>query len=122
MEKKRCSEIVFGANAFHQHACSNTGKIERDGKFYCGIHDPIAVTARMNARNKKWDREWAEEDAARERNKTLSPETARELIEAFEISIQYMPTDDEPGYVKEAYREARECRKTLSKAKGELGE
>ena len=82
MEKNKCSEIVFGSDAFHQHGCPNTGKIERDGKFYCGTHDPVAVKAKLKARDEKWDREHEERQAIRRKNKTLSPDTARELIEA----------------------------------------
>ena len=31
--------------------CHNKGKVERDGKWYCGIHDPVAVKKKRDERN-----------------------------------------------------------------------
>lgn len=28
------------------HRCQNNGKVERDGKWFCGIHDPVKVAER----------------------------------------------------------------------------
>jgi hypothetical protein len=34
--------------------CTKRGKVERDGKSYCGIHDPVAVKARKQVRDDAW--------------------------------------------------------------------
>lgn len=31
--------------------CVNAGKVERDGRWYCGIHDPVKVAARKAKRD-----------------------------------------------------------------------
>jgi hypothetical protein len=32
--------------SFHGYQCSKNATVERDGKKYCGIHDPVKVKAR----------------------------------------------------------------------------
>lgn len=39
--KQQCCVEVWGE--WRSHQCSRAGKIERDGKFYCGQHDPVAI-------------------------------------------------------------------------------
>lgn len=55
--------------------CYNTGKVLRDGTWYCGVHDPVAKQekrqAKDDARRAEWDRqaaarrEWQVKDDAR---------------------------------------------------------
>lgn len=68
----KCSGRVF--EHYHFRSCPNTGKIERDGKHYCRIHDPVRRKEKDDARKAKWDAEWeatkvraAEQTAARAR-------------------------------------------------------
>lgn len=47
--------------------CGNTVKVERDGKWYCGVHDPVAKKARDEKREKtlQLKRAAAEKNAVR---------------------------------------------------------
>lgn len=42
----------FG-NAGHFYRCSNLAKVQRDGKWYCGIHDPEAIRRKQERRDAK---------------------------------------------------------------------
>jgi len=35
--------------------CSNPAKAEREGKLYCGIHDPVRLKAKKDAQYAKWN-------------------------------------------------------------------
>lgn len=59
MEEK-CCKTVWTAGAmkkerfiWHSRPCSRKAKVERDGRFYCGIHDPVRIKRIDTA---KWDR------------------------------------------------------------------
>lgn len=67
--KRYCSADVWHQNSFRPAGCSKAGVIESGGKLYCRIHDPVAVKARRDAREKRWEekslertRRWAKED------------------------------------------------------------
>lgn len=34
--------------------CHAKGKVERDGKWYCGVHDPVRLLEKHDARVEKW--------------------------------------------------------------------
>ncbi len=57
-EKRYCDGAIW--ERFGYHGCSNRGKINEGGKWWCKIHVPSTVTARADKRQKKWDAEWAE--------------------------------------------------------------
>ncbi len=71
-------------SGWHRIQCSKNGKIEREGKYYCGIHDPVAIEAKSKARNAKWNAEWrAKADtqaAAATKQKELERNAARYLF------------------------------------------
>ncbi len=59
-EKQKCSERVSGEGrygSFHQHLCRNKPIVERDGKWYCKIHDPERVKERQAKATIKWNAE-----------------------------------------------------------------
>lgn len=43
-EKHQCSGKVW--HDLHYYPCSINATVERDGKWYCGIHDPVKVKER----------------------------------------------------------------------------
>lgn len=52
MVERQCSEdVVRGASrvigVYHCSPCHNNATIERDGKWYCSKHDPVAVERRL---------------------------------------------------------------------------
>jgi uncharacterized Zn finger protein (UPF0148 family) len=36
------------------HACGKNAKYERDGKWYCGMHDPVAIKTKREAKNAEY--------------------------------------------------------------------
>jgi hypothetical protein len=54
----------FGS--FHPSQCSRRGQVEREGKWYCKQHDPVAVAERRAASLTKYEAERDERNAARQ--------------------------------------------------------
>lgn len=63
MSDKTCGESVSDG-IWNRKPCANPAKVERNGKFYCGVHDPVRLAKlrskqdaiyadRFEARNKK---------------------------------------------------------------------
>jgi len=44
---------------YFNKTCSRKGKVQVDGKWYCGQHDPNAVAKKNAERQAKWDRDMA---------------------------------------------------------------
>lgn len=84
--KHQCEATIW--NDFHDYRCPYNGKVERDGKWYCGTHDPVAKAARDKAREEKWKKKWAEE--AKERRLL---EAAHALLAALEELTAAVETD-----------------------------
>ena len=53
------------ASGLRSHRCTRNGVVERDGKFYCKKHDPVAVRQRDDARRVAWAAERNVEEAQR---------------------------------------------------------
>lgn len=49
----QCSEKVF--RDWHNYPCGSNATVERDGKWYCGRHDPVAVKARQEKAHAKYE-------------------------------------------------------------------
>lgn len=80
-EKQKCC----GQRWFHFSwvSCGKTGKTERDGKFYCGRHDPVRRKEKEDARSAKFETERAERKrlaATAERRKRMYVEMTGALI------------------------------------------
>lgn len=58
MNEQRCSTRVYSGERadWGGHTCGRKAKVEVDGKWYCGIHNPESVAKRR----KKQEAEWAE--------------------------------------------------------------
>lgn len=66
-EKRPCAgEVYHSVGRWGSYApCGNAGKVERAGKWYCGIHDPERVSDREARRRARWDAEERERTARR---------------------------------------------------------
>jgi len=49
----KCCEKIF--DGWHYYSCKNKASIERDGKFYCKIHDPVRKEERETVRKQKME-------------------------------------------------------------------
>lgn len=61
-EKHQCCGQIW--QNYHYSSCSRNGKVERDGKWYCGTHDPVAVEEKSKKRDAIFEAKWAAENKA----------------------------------------------------------
>ena len=58
--EQRCEEKVWGA--FSHYNCGNKAKVERNGKWWCGVHDPEKPPTKaqiaLQERHKRLDLAW----------------------------------------------------------------
>jgi ferric-dicitrate binding protein FerR (iron transport regulator) len=94
--KKQCCKRVFPRErwgAFHEYNCTKPAIIERNGKWYCKIHDPEYVDAKNKEKHERWNAEaeaqrevWRRENAIRKAcegvdTDTLEKISVKELLE-----------------------------------------
>jgi len=77
---------------FHSHPCQSKAKVEREGKWYCGTHDPVKIKARKDAQCAKWK---AESDArqlsyAQKAKDARRAEAYPRLVEVLREYIEYL--------------------------------
>ena len=77
---KQCCQRVNDRGVWHRaHQCPYKGVIERDGKRYCRIHDPVKVLERRTAREEKWGADYrARADQYARSSDVVRAATARE--------------------------------------------
>ena len=66
-EKHQCSVKVWDDRSFSWQ-CLKPAKVERDGKWYCSIHDPEYIKAKNKAREEEWERKVQARNAGWERD------------------------------------------------------
>ncbi len=69
--KPKCCEKVY--RNYHYYPCGKPGKVERDGKWHCGVHDPVRLKAisdktdaKYKAKSQALDLVWKRSDAERQ--------------------------------------------------------
>lgn len=67
-----CGKTILGSLGYGR--CGNAAKVERDGKHYCGVHDPVSAKGRREKRNAELV---AEFDARTKLNEGSRTEAAR---------------------------------------------
>ncbi len=60
-EKHKCCKRVYSGTRidFGGHHCTKNATIERDGSWYCGIHDPVKVKERQEKADAEYRRKRA---------------------------------------------------------------
>ncbi|KKK46706.1 hypothetical protein LCGC14_3162570 [marine sediment metagenome] len=81
MAEEMCSKR-FPGNFGRGSPCSRKAKVFRDGKGFCGLHDPEVVAARRAKQYAKWEAEWKR--WAKERRLQPIHEAAEDLLAALE--------------------------------------
>ena len=79
MSVQVCQGRVWSALSFY--ACGNRAKVERNGKHYCSVHDPVAKKERDAKRHAERDAHYAQLRAARERATRIAA-AERQIIDA----------------------------------------
>jgi len=77
--KKTCCKRVFHGRSFTGHPCGKPAKIEHDGKTYCGIHDPVRLKERNDAKVASERAHWARQREQNERAMVIVTENERRL-------------------------------------------
>ncbi len=85
-KKKCCARIYAGLNGYQ---CRNNATIDRFGKVYCRIHDPVRIKEKIEARNKKWDKEFADKEA-----KQLAAEEKQQALERDAARYRFLREDE----------------------------
>lgn len=65
-----CSDMVQG-DWGRSYPCSKRGKVERDGKWYCMIHDPERVAARRAKQDAERKAKWEAREAQWKRDRRI---------------------------------------------------
>jgi hypothetical protein len=74
-EQHKCSGNI--RKDWHSYPCSKNGKLEHEGRFYCGMHHPPTVLAKNQAKTAAWHKEWDEKRAAEVSAAAAKAEVAR---------------------------------------------
>ena len=75
-ERKPCVARVWTRN--WRHDCTKPASVEREGAWYCRIHDPVAVAAKREVKAAEHLRQW--EDIARRRRDMAHEEARTEAL------------------------------------------
>lgn len=59
-----CAESIYRRGLRFPFPCGYNGKVERDGRWYCCLHDPERLAAAQAARDAEWQRQRAARNAA----------------------------------------------------------
>lgn len=120
MEKQRCCNTKWTYGGYRR-ACTKTAKVERDGKWYCGVHDPVARAEKAEARLEQWRTKAQADIKARAEKESAAAEQKRradlydELVEA--LKEMHSITSGVEGVIYAIIR--RKARAILAKCKGE---
>jgi hypothetical protein len=80
---QKCCASIYDSLAWRSRSCERNAKIERDGKWYCKQHDPVAKAEKHAERTARWDHE-SEERRRRYRLESAALEMLRVLKAYFE--------------------------------------
>ena len=118
---KTCRASLPDHTGFHFSPCGRPGKIEQDGKWYCGIHNPVKRAAKAAATQLAYDQKLAV-DSERWRLADAAPEMLAAL-EACRLAFRSLSEDagDVPIWNEggEAYEASEQARAAIARAKGE---
>ncbi len=93
-EKHKCVGKMRKTHGIGWNQCFNYAKVERDGKWYCGIHDPIAWAKRRADRDAMWE---AEQKMKRDADSAISRRRVAERKACSSFSTEAL----ESGAIKE---------------------
>lgn len=114
----RCCEKVFDGMSIRGHQCTRNGKVERNGNWYCGQHDPEAAKARREAQNAKWQAERAAE-AEKRRARDAEAAEQKRRAEMYPELLSVLREANERPLITEGVDWWIRVRAVLAKATGE---
>lgn len=83
----RCAGVFYpsGMSFPRPHKCSRKGTVERDGKWWCGIHDPVAKQKKRTA----WEAKFRDK-MNRERRVMRLQFAAPKMLEALKDALPWL--------------------------------
>ena len=108
---------------FRFYTCGKAAKFERDGKHYCGTHDPVSIGEKNAVKNAAWKAEREAKDAARKAQLDKQAEIERrascyddllEMLKRIELDARVARP-----YVGQTARLGEIARDAIAKATGE---
>jgi len=110
-EINRCEATVSDQTGWHRLRCSRKGRVERDGHWYCKVHDPEYIKAKDEERTKKYNAKWNERKTELTAYKAcveINPdnpmavaENIKDMYEALKELHKVFFMDFQTGYTKE---------------------
>jgi hypothetical protein len=79
----RCCKGIYRNYSLYQ--CSAKASVERDGKFYCGRHDPVKCKAKSDARHTAFLAEVEVREKQRKKERA-----AEELLEQLKFAVSWI--------------------------------
>ena len=76
--KHLCAKDVYRGR-FSSSPCARTAKVERNGKHYCGTHDPVSVAEKRAKRDAEWRAEEDRQNAVAIFRASIQTENERRL-------------------------------------------
>lgn len=103
-------------DSFHPQQCQKNAVVERNGKWYCKIHDPVYIKQKNDASMQKWEEKWKAEE-----HKHHMQRLAPELLEALEkLAADYEKIANNPtGNQLEIHPNLVAAKALIAKAKEE---
>lgn len=53
-DSTQCSAFIKYGDSWHAPRCTRPGKVQRDGKWFCGVHNPVRAEQRREKREAEW--------------------------------------------------------------------
>ena len=76
-EKHQCCQTYYKSHWQPDYLCESNAKYERDGKWYCGHHDPVAIAEKNRKRKEAFKAQFQAREDRREQAKRQSEVTSR---------------------------------------------
>lgn len=54
--KQQCQAMVW--SGYNRYRCSKNAKVEREGKCYCNIHDPVRIAEKRKIKDREFEEEY----------------------------------------------------------------
>ena len=75
---KRCCADVYDINGWHSHKCDRKASIERNGKFYCKTHDPVAINEKKAKKYEEFNKK-LDESIEKKNRQSILEEMAKDI-------------------------------------------
>jgi len=79
-------EGQIATDMWHPHKCGQKASVEREGKWYCKRHDPVALNAKRDEKEKAWNARF-NKDMAEARSNRAAVASVDDLLRAVKLVL-----------------------------------